>query len=137
MCKKKDCWLTGHIKEECNEVREGFKRYVHQYFVGNNINDNFDKDIMAIAFNILTLTAALTNTSGNFFYNNYGIEYFIILKGLIPIKTAKNIVIFMNNNAFVYSLTGSMEPSSMEPSTVRRGDMVNINFLDCYFNNNR
>ena len=59
----------------------------------------------------------------------------------------------INNNAFVYSLTGNTEPSSIEPSgiepggiepgIVRRGNKVNIknftvniNFLGCYFNNN-
>ena len=99
---------------------------------------------MAIVFNILTPTAVLITTSGNFFYNNYGVEYFIILNRLIPIKTAKNIVIFINNNAFVYSLTNSTEPSNTKPSTARHSNkvnienlMVNINFLNCYFNNNR
>ena len=113
----------------------------------NNI-DNFNKNIV------------LTVTSGNFFYNNYSVKYFITLNRLILIKTAKNIIIFINNNAFTYSLTGSIEPSSTEPSTVRRGNIgnkssnnksksatylynnnppdltININFLDCYFNNN-
>ena len=75
----------------------------------------------------------------------------------IPIKTAKNIVTSINNDAFTYSLTG-IEPSSTEPSTVRRGDVnnkssndkgksatylydnnppdltVNIDFLNYYFN---
>ena len=65
----------------------------------------------------------------------------------------------MNNDAFAYSLTGSIEPST-EPSTVRRGDVdnkssndkgksatylydnnppdltVNINFLNYHFNDN-
>ena len=71
------------------------------------------------------------------------------LNRLIPIETAKNIVISINNNAFVYSLTSNTEPSgikpsSTEPSTVRRGNkvntenlIVNINFLDYYFNDNR
>ena len=67
-----------------------------------------------MAFNILTLITALTNTSGNFFYNNYSVKYFITLNRLIPIKTAKNIVIFINNNAFIHSLTSSTEPSSMD-----------------------
>jgi len=48
----------------------------------------------------------------------------------IPIKTVKNIVISINNNAFVYGLTGSIEPGgiesgSTEPSTARRGDIGN------------
>ena len=97
--------------------------------------------------------------SGNFFYNNYSIEHFITLNGLILIKMAKNIVMFINNNAFAYGLTGSIEPST-EPNTVRRGNnsnrssnnkdksatylynnnppdfTVNINFLDCHFNDN-
>jgi len=85
------------------------------------------------------------------------------LNGPILIKTAKNIVTSMNNNAFIYSLTGSIEPSSIkpssiepssiEPSIVRRNNKgknatyfynddndvnienltVNIDFLDCYF----
>ena len=68
----------------------------------------------------------------------------------------------INNNAFVYSLTGSiepggMEPSGTEPSTVRSNNKgksttyfyndnnddinienltVNINFLNYYFNDN-
>ena len=74
---------------------------------------------------------------------------------LILIETAKNIVIFINNNAFVYSLTGSTEPGSIEPSTVRSNDKgksttyfcnnnndnvnienltVDIDFLNYYFN---
>ena len=118
---------------------------------------------MAIVFNILTPTAVPTITSSNFFYDDYSIKYFMTLNRLIPIKTTKNIVIFINNNAFVYSLTGSIEPSNMEPSgikpsTVRSNDKgksttyfynnnndninienltVNINFLNCYFNNDR
>ena len=55
----------------------------------------------------------------------------------------------INNNAITYGLTGSTEPGSIkpnstEPGTARRGNKVNIenftvniNFLDCYFNNNR
>ena len=87
------------------------------------------------------------------------------LNRLILIKTAKNIVTTINNDAFTYSLTGSIEPGSIEPSStepsiVRRGNIdnkssnnkgksatylydnnppdltVNINFLNCYFNNN-
>jgi len=117
-----------------------------------------------MAFNILTLT--VVPTSGNFFYNNYSIKHFITLNGPILIKTAKNIVTSINNDAFTYSLTGSIEPSSInpsstEPSIVRHGNInnkssndkgksatylynnnppdltVNINFLNCYFNNNR
>ena len=73
---------------------------------------------------------------------------------------AKNIVISINNNAFTYSLTSSIEAST-EPSTVRCGNngnrssndkdknatyfynnnppdlTVNINFLNCHFNDNR
>ena len=102
----------------------------------NNIN-NINKNIV------------LTIISSNFFYNNYGVKYFIILNGLIPIKTAKNIVIFINNNAFVYGLTSNTEPSSIEPNSTESGIVrcgnkvnienfiVNINFLNCYFNNNR
>ena len=110
-----------------------------------------------MAFNILTPTAV--SISGNFFYNNYGIKYFITLNRLIPIKTAKNIVIFINNNAFAYGLTSSIKPST-EPSTARRGNngnrnsnnkgknaiylynnnppnlIININFLNCHFNDN-
>ena len=126
------------------------------------MDNNIDKDIMAIVFNILTLTIVPTITSGNFFYNNYGVKYFITLNRLIPIKTVKNIVIFINNNAFVHSLTSSMEPSSMElsntePSIVKSNNKsksttyfcnnnndninienltININFLDCHFNDN-
>ena len=118
----------------------------------NNINDNFDKDITAIALNILTPTT----TSGNFFYNDYGIKHFITLNGLILIKTAKNIVASINNDAFTYSLTG-IEPGSIELNIVRRGNVdnkssndkgksatylydnnppdltVDIDFLNCHF----
>ena len=31
----------------------------------------------------------------------------------------------INNNAFIYGLTGSMEPSSTEPSTARRDNVGN------------
>jgi hypothetical protein len=44
------------------------------------------------------------------------------LNRLIPIKTAKNIVMSINNNAFTYGLTSSIKPSSTEPSTVRSND---------------
>ena len=136
MCKKGNCWLIRYTKEEYDKVRKGFKRHIHQYLVDNNI-DNFNKDIV------------LTTTGGNFFYNNYGVEYFMTLNRPIPIETAKNIVIFINNNAFVYGLTGSTEPGGTEPSgtesgIARRGNKVNtknltvnINFLNYYFNNNR
>jgi hypothetical protein len=63
--------------------------------------------------------------------------------GPIPIKTAKNIVIFMNNNAFVHSLTGSTESSGTEFGIARHGNKVNtenltlnIDFLDCHFDDN-
>jgi len=132
MCKKGNCWLTRYIKEERNKVREGFKRCVYQYLIDNNINNNFSKDIVP------------TTTSGNFFYNNYGIKHFITLNRPILIKTAKNIVTSINNNAFIYGLTSSIKLSSTEPSIVRRGNKVNIenltvniDFLNYYFNNNR
>ena len=178
------------ILKKYNKVREGLKRYVYQYFIDNNFNKNFNKNIIAIIFNILTLTAALTITNSNFFYNNYGIKYFITLNRLILIKIAKNIVISINNNTFIYNLTSSTEPSSTEPSgikssIVRRSNIgnkssnnkgksatyfynnnnnnnnnppnllkfiidinldelvniknltINIDFLNCYFNNNR
>ena len=48
----------------------------------------------------------------------------MILNGLIPIKTAKNIVMFMNNNAFAYGLTGGIKPS-IKPSIARCGDVGN------------
>ena len=80
--------------------------------------------------------------------------------GLILIKTAKKIVTSINNDAFAYSLTSGVEPSGTEPSIARRGDdgnrssndkgksatylydnnppdlTVDINFLNCYFNDN-
>ena len=49
----------------------------------------------------------------------------MILNGLILIKTAKNIVMSMNNNAFAYGLIGNTKPSGTEPSTVRRNDIGN------------
>ena len=95
--------------------------------------------ITAIALN----TSTPTTTSGNFFYNDYGVEHFMTLNGSIPIETAKNIVTSINNNAFVYGLTGSTEPGGTEPGTARCSDkvntknlMVDINFLDCHFNDN-
>ena len=141
ICKKKDYWSTRHTKEEYNKVREEFKRHIHQYLTDNNIDDNF------------------VPTSGNFFYDNHGIEHFMTSNGPIPIKTAKNIVMFINNNAFAYGLTGSIEPST-EPSTARRGNdgnrssndknksttyfynnnppdlTIDIDFLDCHFDDN-
>ena len=113
-----------------------------------------------MVFNTLTPTVVLTTTSSNFFYDDYGVKHFITLNGLIPIETAKNIVISMNNNVFIHGLTGSIElsstePSSMEPSTARSNNKgksttyfcndnnnninienltVDINFLNCYFN---
>ena len=63
-------------------------------------------------------------TSGNFFYNDYGIKHFITLNGLILIKIAKNIVMSINNNAFTYGLTSSIEPS-IEPGIVRCGNNSN------------
>ena len=114
----------------------------------NNINNNFNKDITAIALNILTLTT----TRSNFFYDDYSVKHFITLNGLILIKTAKNIVTSINNNAFIYGLTGSIEPSGMEPNIVRSNDKgkgatylydnnppdltVDIDFLNYHFNDN-
>ena len=144
MCKKGNYQLTRHTKEERDKAREGFKRYIYQYLTDNNINDNFNKDIIAIVFNILTPTIVLTTTSGNFFYNNYSVKYFITVNKPILIKTAKNIVMSINNNAFAYSLTSSTEPSSIKSSIVKRSNKVNIknltvniNFFNYYFNNNR
>ena len=74
MCKKGDYWLTRYTKEEHNKAREGLKRRVYQYLIDNDINNNFDKDITAMAFNTLTLTIVLTTTSGNFFYNDYSVS---------------------------------------------------------------
>src|ERR1700722_9133379 len=106
---------------------------------------------MAIALNILT-------PSSNFFYNNYSVKHFITLNRLILIKTAKNIVTSINNNAFIYSLTSNIKPSSIEPSIVRSDDKgksttyfcnnnnndvnienftINIDFLNYYFDNNK
>ena len=153
MCKKGDCWSTRHTKEERDEAREGFKRRVHQYLADNDIDDDIDRDITAMALDTST-------PSGNFFYDDHGIEHFMTSNGPIPIETAKNIVTSMNNNAFAYSLTGSIEPGSTEPSITRRGNngnkssndkgksatylydnnppdlTLNIDFLNCHFNNN-
>ena len=145
MCKKEDCWSTRYIKEERNAAREGFKKYVHQYLANNNIDNDFDKDIVP------------TTTSGNFFYDDYGVKHFMTSNGLIPIETAKNIVTSMNNNAFIHGLTGSTEPgstepSSTEPSIARSNDKgksatyfynnnppdltIDIDLLDCHFDDN-
>ena len=158
--KREDCWSTRHTKEEREEAREGFKRRVHQYLIDNDINDNFNKDITAIIFNTSTPTTVLTTTSGNFFYDDYSAKHFMTLNGPIPIKTAKNIVTFMNNDAFAYSLTSSIGPGGTEPSIARRGNnsnrssnkgksttylcddndppdlTININLLNCHFNDN-
>ena len=114
----------------------------------NNIDDNFDKDITAMALN----TSTLTTTSGNFFYDDYGVKYFITLNGLILIKTAKNIVMSINNNAFIHGLTSSIEPSGTEPNIARSNNKgkgatylydnnppdltVDIDFLNYYFDDN-
>ena len=98
--------------------------------------------------------------SGNFFYDDYGIKHFITSNRPILIETAKNIVTSINNNAFTYSLTGSIEPGSTEPSITRRGNdgnkssndkgksatylydnnppdlTLDIDFLDCHFDDN-
>ena len=164
MYKRGDCWLTRYTKKECDEAREGFKRCVHQYLIDNDIDDDFDKDIIVIAFNTSILTTV--PISSNFFYNHYSVKHFMTLNGLIPIKTAKNIIMSINNDAFAYGLTGGIEPSSMEPSTVRNSNVdignessnnkgksityfyddndnnnppdltVNIDFFNCYFNDN-
>ena len=101
----------------------------------NNIN-NFNKDIIP------------TTTSSNFFYNNYGVKHFMTLNRPILIKTAKNIVISINNNTFIYGLTSSIKPGGIElgnikPSIARHGNKVNtenltvnIDFLNYHFNNN-
>ena len=150
--KKGDYQLTRYTKEEYNKVREGFKRRIYQYLTDNNINNNFNKDKTAITLNTLT-------SSSNFFYNDYSVKHFITLNGLILIKTAKNIVTSINNDAFTYSLMG-IKPSSTEPSIVRRGNVnnkssnnkgksatylydnnppdltVDIDFLNCHFDDN-
>ena len=78
------------------------------------------------------------------------------LNRLILIKTAKNIVTSINNNTFIYGLTGSTEPGNTEPSIVRRNNKgknatyfcdndndvniknltININFLNYHFDDN-
>ena len=69
MCKRRDCWSTRHTKEERDEAREGFKRRVHQYLVDNDIDDDFDKDMTAMALTS-TPTTVPTTTSRNFFYDD-------------------------------------------------------------------
>jgi len=105
-------------------------------------------------------TSTPTTTSGNFFYDDYSVKHFMTSNGPIPIKTAKNIVTFINNNAFIHGLTGSTEPGGTEPSTARRGNdgnrssndkgksatylydnnppdlTVDIDFLNCHFDDN-
>ena len=49
------------------------------------------------------------------------------LNRLILTKTAKNIVISINNNAFVYSFTSNIELSDTEPSIVKCSDISNKN----------
>ena len=133
MCKKGDCWSTKYTKKERNEAREGFKRRVHQYLTDNDINNDFDKDITAMVLNIST-------PSSNFFYDDYSIEHFMTSNGPIPIKTAKNIVTSINNNAFVHGLTSSTEPGGTEPSTARSNNKenltINIDFLNYHFDDN-
>ena len=146
MCKKGDCWSTRHTKEERDAAREGFKRRVHQYLADNDIDDDFDKDITAMALDTST-------PSGNFFYDDHGTEHFMTSNGPIPIETAKNIVTSMNNNAFVYGLTGSTEPGGTEPSIAKSSNdkgksatylydnnppdlTLDIDFLDCHFDDN-
>jgi hypothetical protein len=79
------------------------------------------------------------------------------LNRLILIKTAKKIVMSMNNNAFVHGLTGSIEPGGTEPSIARSNDKgksttyfcnnnnddvnienltIDIDFLNCHFDDN-
>jgi hypothetical protein len=67
---------------------------------------------------------------------------------LIPIKTAKNIITFINNNAFIHSLTSNTEPGNIKPGSTKPGTarysnkvntenlIVNIDFLNYHFNNN-
>ena len=104
-----------------------------------------------MAFNTLTPTIASTTTSGNFFYNDYGVKHFITLNRLILIKTAKNIVTSINNNTFIYGLTSSTEPSIVRSNNKGKSTTyfynnnnndvnienltININFLNYYFNN--
>jgi hypothetical protein len=57
------------------------------------------------------------------------------LNRLILIETAKNIVMSMNNNAFAYGLTGSIEPGSTEPANIENLTL-NIDFLDYHFDDN-
>jgi len=73
------------------------------------------------------------------------------LNRLILIETAKNIVMFINNNAFAYGLTGSTEPGIVRRNNKGKNATyfcdndddvnienltINIDFLNCYFDNN-
>ena len=100
-------------------------------------------------------TSTPSTTSSNFFYDDYGVEHFMTSNGPIPIETAKNIVMSINNNAFTHGLTGSIEPSGTEPGIARRNNKgknatyfcddddddnppdltVDIDFLNCHFDN--
>ena len=133
--KKRDCQLVKYTKEEYNKAKEGFKRYIHQYLTDNNINNNFNKNITSIVFNTLTPTTTLTITSGNFFYNDYSVKYFITLNRLILIKTTKNIVISINNNAFIHGFTSNTEPGGTEPSTARSNNKGKSTTYFCNNNN--
>jgi hypothetical protein len=42
---------------------------------------------------------------------------------LILIETAKNVVMSINNNAFVHGLTSNIEPSNTEPSSMEPSNM--------------
>ena len=67
----------------------------------------------------------MTIISGDFFYNDYSVKHFITLNRPILIKTIKNIVISINNNAFTYSFIGNTEPSGTESSTAKYSDISN------------
>jgi len=116
--------------------------------------------LYSITFNFYYRNKATYITFNNIYniiYNHF--------KKLILIKTTKNILIFINNNTFTYSLTSNIEPSGIEPSGIepsiaRYGNngnrssndkgksatyiydnnppnlTVNINFLNYHFNNN-
>ena len=52
----------------------------------------------------------------------------------MPIKPIKNIVISINNNAFVYGLTSNIEPGGIKPSIARRNNKgKNVTY---FYNNN-